>query len=89
VFISIEDYRKNILGKDYSNVSFNDDFAVTLEVSATQYFSWIRSAAERVIERRELMPGRYIKVRKMKEQEIDGDLPAIAASKYRSKLCET
>ena len=26
------------------------------------------------------MPGRYIKVRKMKEQEADGDLPAIAAA---------
>ena len=26
------------------------------------------------------MPGRFIKVRKMKEQEQDGDLPAIAAA---------
>jgi hypothetical protein len=26
------------------------------------------------------MPGRFIKVRKMKEQELDGDLPAIAAA---------
>ena len=26
------------------------------------------------------MPGRFIKVRKMKEQEADGDLPAIAAA---------
>ena len=26
------------------------------------------------------MPGRFIRVRKMKEQEIDGDLPAIAAA---------
>ena len=26
------------------------------------------------------MPGRFIRVRKMKEQEADGDLPAIAAA---------
>ena len=79
-FITIADYRKKVLGSNYPITTFNDDFAVTLEVSATQYFPWIITAAKRAIDRRELMPGRYIKVRKMKEQEADGDLAAIAAA---------
>ena len=36
--------------------------------------------AEQAIENKTLVPGRFIKVRKMKEQEADGDLPAIAAA---------
>ena len=36
--------------------------------------------AKQAIAQRELMPGRFIRVRKMKEQEQDGDLPAIAAA---------
>jgi hypothetical protein len=79
-FISIEDYRINVLGKKANETIFNDDFAVTLEVSACQYFPWIIDIAKKAIEQRMLMPGRFIKVRKMKEQELDGDLPAIAAA---------
>jgi hypothetical protein len=45
-----------------------------------QYFPWIIAAAERAIDQGSLMPGRFIKVRKMKEQEADGDLAAIAAA---------
>ncbi len=80
VFITEAEYRKKILGTKYNHTDFSDEFAVTLEISAAQYFPWIRTIAERAIERRELMPGRFIRVRKMKEQEADGDLRAFAAA---------
>lgn len=79
-FISIADYRDKVLGDKAGQIEFNEDYPVTLEVSATQYFPWIILAAKQAIEYGTLMPGRYIKVRKMKEQETDGDLPAIAAA---------
>jgi hypothetical protein len=79
-FISVPEYRRRVLGAQADKISFKDDFAVTLEVSATQYFPWVIAAARRAIEQGSLMPGRFIKVRKMKEQEADGDLPAIAAA---------
>ena len=72
-FISVADYRRKILGDKADSTDFNEDSAVTLEVSACQYFPWIRAAAERALEEGTLMPGRFIKVRKMKEQEEDGD----------------
>ncbi len=79
-FISIADYRRKVLGEKARATQFKDEFAVTLEVSATQYFPWIIAAAKQAIAQGSLMPGRFIKVRKMKEQEADGDLPAIAAA---------
>jgi hypothetical protein len=79
-FISIPEYRRKVLGAKADTTRFKDEFAVTLEVSALQYFPWVRLAAERAIEQGSLMPGRFIKVRKMQEQERDGDLPAIAAA---------
>jgi len=79
-FITIDDYRKKVLGDKASEMTFADDFAVTLEISACQYFPWVRMIAERAIEKDMLMPGRFIRVRKMKEQEADGDLPAFAAA---------
>ncbi len=79
-FISIADYRRWVLGQQAEAMTFKDDFAVTLEISACQYFPWVIEAAKRALERRELMPARFIKVRKMKEQEADGDLPAMAAA---------
>jgi hypothetical protein len=79
-FISIAEYRQKVLGKRASAMTFKDEFAVTLEISACQYFPWVIAAAKRAINDRVLMPGRFIKVRKMKEQEADGDLPAIAAA---------
>ena len=79
-FISIDDYRRNILGSKADSIAFKDEFAVTLEVSACQYFPWVISLAKRAIQEQLLVPGRFIKVRKMKEQENDGDLPAIAAA---------
>jgi hypothetical protein len=80
VFISVADYRRNVLGLRADGIKFNDDFAVTLEVSAAQYFPWVIAAVKRAIELKTLVPGRFIKVRKMREQEEDGDLPAIAAA---------
>jgi hypothetical protein len=79
-FISIEEYRRKVLGSKLDQTVFKDEFAVTLEVSACQYFPWIISLVKRAIEQKALVPGRFIKVRKMKEQENDGDLPAIAAA---------
>jgi len=79
-FISVADYRRKVLGEDASRMTFTDDYAVTLEISACQYFPWVRQIAERAIEKDMLMPGRFIRVRKMKEQEADGDLPAFAAA---------
>ena len=79
-FISVPEYRRKVLGAKADQTVFKDDFAVTLEVSALQYFPWLIAAAKRAIETQVLMPGRCIKVRKMKEQETDGDLPALAAA---------
>jgi len=79
-FISVADYRRKVLGEKSNSMDFQDDFAVTLEVSACQYFPWVIAVAKKAIEQQSLMPGRFIKVRKMKEQELDSDLPAIAAA---------
>jgi hypothetical protein len=79
-FISVADYRRKVLGHQADTKKFADDFAVTLEISACQYFPYIIDIAERALKDGMLMPGRYIKVRKMKEQEEDGDLPAMAAA---------
>jgi hypothetical protein len=79
-FISVADYRNKVLGNKAKTMNFKDDFAVTLEVSALQYFPWVRAMAERAIKDRTLIPGRFIAVRKMKESEADGDLPGIVAA---------
>jgi len=79
-FVSIADYRRSVLGERADSMTFKDSSAVTLEISALQYFPWVIAAAQKAIAERSLMPGRWIKVRKMKEQEADGDLPAIAAA---------
>ncbi len=80
-FISVKEYRRKVLGEKADSMTFNEDFAVTLEISAAQYFPWLRLEAEKAIAGGELMPGRYIRVRKMKEQEADnGDILAFAAA---------
>jgi hypothetical protein len=79
-FISIPEYRRKVLGDQAEITQFTEEFAVTLEISALQYFPWLITIAKRSISEGLLMPGRYIKVRNMKEQEADGDLPAIAAA---------
>jgi hypothetical protein len=79
-FISEADYRRKVLGDKADSMTFKDDFAVTLEISAVQYFPYLRPQAEQAIAKGELMPGRFIRVRKMKEQEADGDILAVAAA---------
>ncbi|MHA2166167.1 MAG: hypothetical protein ACXAAT_09915 [Candidatus Hodarchaeales archaeon] len=79
-FISVPEYRKKILGDRASSMNFNEDFAVTLEVSACQYFPFLVEEAKVAIDQKELIPGRIIRVRKMKEQEQDGDLLAMSAA---------
>ena len=79
-FISVADYRHKILGDAAKNMQFKDKYAVTLEVSALQYFPWVRVMSEQAIANQTLMPGRFIAVRNMKESEADGDLPAIVAA---------
>ncbi len=80
-FITVDGYRRKVLGDRYAGMKFKDDFAVTLEISAAQYFPWLRAEAEQAIAQGELMPGRFIRVRKMKEQEADqGDILAFAAA---------
>jgi len=81
-FVSVADYRRGVLGADADTSTFRDDIAVTLEVSALQYFPWVIAAARKAIAERSLMPARWIQVRRMKEQEADGDLPAIAAAMH-------
>ncbi len=79
-FISIADYRRKVVGARADKMQFADDRAVTLEVSACQYFPWLIEMAKCAIELGYLVPGRFIRVRKMHEQAEDGDLPAFAAA---------
>ena len=80
-FISLEDYKKNILNDRFGEVTFDDSHVVTLEVSALQFFPWLITEARHSIESHELMPGRFIRVRNMKESESDaGDLAAVSAA---------
>jgi hypothetical protein len=79
-FIPVVDYRRSLLGAKADSMQFKDEFAVTLEVSALQYFPWVREMCEKAIQNKTLIPGRFIAVRKMKESELDGDLPAIVAA---------
>jgi len=80
-FISIPDFRRKVLGKQVDEIVFDERRAVTLEISAFQYFPWLVTEAHHAIEKKEVMPSRYIRVRKMKEQEKDqGDILAVAAA---------
>jgi len=79
-FISVNDYRRKILGEKVEDMKFNEEYAVTLELSACQYFPFFIDIAKDAIQSQKLVPGRIIRVRKMKEQEEDGDLLAMAAA---------
>jgi hypothetical protein len=79
-FISTQDYRKKVLGEKASSMTFNEDYAVTLELSACQYFPFFVEGTKMAIEDQTLVPGRIIRVRRMKEQEKDGDLLAMSAA---------
>ena len=80
-FVSIPEFRRRVLGKKADKMKFDKKRAVTLEISALQYFPWLITEAKQAIENKEIMPGRYIRVRKMREQEKDrGDIMAVAAA---------
>ena len=79
-FITIPEYHKKILGKKADSMKFDDSFAVTLEISAFNFFPWLIEEAKRSIEKQQLMPSRYIRVRSMKEQIEDDDVLAFAAA---------
>lgn len=78
-FITIPDYRQKILGNKAQSMKFDESFAITLEISACQYFPWLIEEAKQSIEKGELMPGRFIRVRNMAEQTADNDVIAFAA----------
>jgi hypothetical protein len=79
-FISIPQYRRKILGAKADKMKFDDSFAVTLEISACNFFPWVIEEAKRAIKQQDLMPGRFIRVRSMKEQVEDNDVIAFAAA---------
>ena len=79
-FISVPEYREKILGKRTAMMKFDESFAVTLEISAFNFFPWLVEEAKRAIAQRDLMPARYIRVRSMKEQIEDDDVLAFAAA---------
>ena len=80
-FIKLADYRKKILGAAAEDMVFNEANAVTLEISALNFFPWLIPQAKMAIEKKQLMPGRFIRVRNMKEQVGDnGDILAVAAA---------
>ena len=77
-FISMADYVRKVNG---APAALNQKNAVTLEISALQYFPWLITEAKHCIQQGELMPGRFIRVRRMVEQEADnGDILAVAAA---------
>ena len=80
-FVPIPEFRRKVLGRRADEMTFDEAHAVTLEISAFQYFPWLITEARQAIEKKEIMPSRYIRVRKMKEQEGDqGDTLAVAAA---------
>ena len=90
-YITIDEYRRRVLGEKAEDMDFKEDYAVTLEISACQYFPFFMTEAKQALEKKELMPGRYIRVRNMKEQEKDGDLLAMTAAMQviGASWCET
>ena len=79
-FISIPKYRRKVLGEKAESVKFDESFAVTLEISACNFFPWLIEEAKKAIEWQNLMPARYIRVRSMKEQIEDDHILAFAAA---------
>lgn len=79
-FISIPEYRRKILGDKADSMTFDESFAVTLEISACNFFPWVIEEAKKAIAQQDLMPGRFIRVRSMKEQVEDNEILAFAAA---------
>ncbi len=77
-FIQMDDFIQREMG---AVTQLNQRNAVTLEISALQYFPWVITQARQAIQKGELMPGRFIRVRNMAEQcADDGDVLAVAAA---------
>jgi len=80
-FVTLPEYRRSVHGPEAGAVVVDEGRAVTLEISALQYFPWLITEARQAIARRELMPGRYIRVRNIAEQSAPGeDILAVAAA---------
>lgn len=80
-FVSVRDFRRSVIGSDDELSPESLERAVTLEISALQFFPWLIAEARQSIEKGELMPGRFIRVRNMAEQSVDqGDILAVAAA---------
>ncbi len=80
-FISVDGFRRKHLGDRVDGMTFDEAHAVTLEISALQFFPWLIAEAKQAIANGELMPGRFIRVRSMAEQSADqGDTLAVAAA---------
>jgi hypothetical protein len=86
-FVPMEEYCRTVRGQSLAGSGAagpamgDPSRAVTLEISALQFFPWLIAEARQAIERRELMPGRFIRVRRMAEQVTDqGDTLAVAAA---------
>jgi len=78
--VSLSDYRSRI-NPGRPSWDYDHSRAATLEISALQYFPWLLAEVRQSVEKGEVLPGRFIRVRKMKEQEADGgDLPAVHAA---------
>jgi len=80
-FVSVQDFRRKVLGAEADRMTYKDEYAVTLEISALQFFPWLIAQAKQAIANGEVMPGRFIRVRSMKEQiEDNGDTLAVAVA---------
>jgi len=80
-FVTLPEYREKVLGAAMATTACDEDRAVTLEISSLHFFPWLIAEAERAIAARDLMPGRYIRVRNMAEQTRPGqDVLAVAAA---------
>ena len=79
-FISIPEYRRKILGEKADSMKFDESFAVTLEISACNFFPWFIEEAKKAVAQHDLMPARYIRVRSMKEQAEDNEPLAFSAA---------
>jgi len=79
-FIGLDEYRRRVLGDRAGSVEFDESLAVTLEISACNFFPFMVEEARKAIADGDLMPARYIRVRSMTEQVEDGDIAAFTAA---------
>ena len=78
-FIPLNDYAAGLFDKGADLSFLKAGNAVTLEISALQFFPWLMAQARQALAQKELMPGRFIRVRNMAEQVKDnGDILATA-----------